>query len=111
MVDIEEIKREILDRLLPLEPERVILFGSYARGNPGEDSDIDLYVVTKHDSIPANYAEKRELVRQISRAIFDLRMRVPIDLVVHTRKMSEQFFQKGSSFAREIQESGIVWYG
>lgn len=44
MVDIEELKWEILERFQPLDLERVILFGSCARGNPTEDSDIDLYV-------------------------------------------------------------------
>jgi hypothetical protein len=61
--------------------------------------------------VPTTYAEKREIVRKISRALFDLRMRVSIDLIVHTRKMSESFFQRGGSFAREIQEKGVVWYG
>lgn len=100
-----------MKRLLPLQPERIILFGSYAHGDATEESDIDLYVVTKDDFIPADYAGKRALVQQVSRAIFDLRMQVSIDLIVHTRKMSEQFFAKGGSFAREIQERGIVWYG
>ncbi|MGQ9786384.1 MAG: nucleotidyltransferase domain-containing protein [Anaerolineae bacterium] len=111
MMDIEELRQEILERLRPLDLERIILFGSYARGDPMEGSDIDLYVVTKDDFVPANYSEKRALVRKISRAIFDLRMRVPIDLIVHTREMSARFFQKGGSFAREIQEGGIMWHG
>ena len=61
MVDIEELKQEILERLRPLDPERVILFGSYAHGNPTEDSDIDLYVVTKDEFVPTTYAEKGRL--------------------------------------------------
>ncbi len=59
MIDIDELKQAILERLRPLDPERVILFGSYARGNPTEDSDVDLYVVTKDDFVPASYREKR----------------------------------------------------
>ncbi|MEM3434097.1 MAG: nucleotidyltransferase domain-containing protein [Candidatus Methanomethyliaceae archaeon] len=55
MVDIEELKREIMEWLRPLDPERVILFGSYASSNPREDKDIDLYVATKDDFVPANY--------------------------------------------------------
>ncbi len=110
MVDIEELKREIIERLRPLDPERVILFGSYATGNPTEGSDIDLYVVTKDDFVPASYREKRDLVRKVSRAIFDLRMQVPMDLIVHTRKMSEEFFRRGGTFAREIQETRVIWY-
>ncbi len=111
MIDIDELKQAILERLRPLDPERVILFGSYARGNPTEDSDVDLYVVTKDDFVPASYREKRDLVRRVSRAILDLRMQVSIDLIVHTRKMSEMFFRQGGSFAQEIQEKGVIWYG
>ena len=43
----------IKDALAPLHPEKVILFGSYAWGRPTPDSDIDLYVVTQDDFLPA----------------------------------------------------------
>jgi predicted nucleotidyltransferase len=45
MLDIEKVQEEIVERLKPLEPERIILFGSYANGTPTEDSDIDLFLV------------------------------------------------------------------
>ena len=45
MLDIENIKLEIVKRLKPLKPDKVILFGSYAYGNPTEDSDIDLFLI------------------------------------------------------------------
>lgn len=45
MVDIEELKHEIVERLKPLDPDKIILFGSYAYGTPTEDSDIDLFLV------------------------------------------------------------------
>lgn len=45
MVDIEKIKPEIIERLMPLKPDRIILFGSFAYGTPNEDSDIDLFLL------------------------------------------------------------------
>ena len=45
MIDIEEVKKEIVERLKPLNPDKIILFGSYAYGTPTEDSDIDLFLV------------------------------------------------------------------
>jgi len=45
MVDIEVIKHEIVERLKPLDPDKIILFGSYAYGTPTEESDIDLFLV------------------------------------------------------------------
>ena len=44
--EVKHITREIVDRLVAeYSPERVILFGSYAYGNPDADSDIDLLII------------------------------------------------------------------
>jgi predicted nucleotidyltransferase len=45
MIDIEKLKAEIVKRLEPLEPDRIILFGSYARGEATEESDVDLFLL------------------------------------------------------------------
>ena len=45
MVDIEKLKLEIIERLKPLNPNKIILFGSYAYGQPNNDSDIDLFLL------------------------------------------------------------------
>ena len=45
MVDIEKLKPQIIEKLLPLQPDKIILFGSYAYGEPDEESDIDLFIV------------------------------------------------------------------
>jgi len=50
MVNIEELKHEIVERLKPLDPEKIILFGSYAYGTPNEDSDIDLFLVKDNNT-------------------------------------------------------------
>jgi len=73
MINIEELKHEIVERLKPLDPEKVILFGSYAYGTPNEDSDIDLYVVTKDKFIPQNFNEKNNLYLKVSRLVRDMR--------------------------------------
>jgi predicted nucleotidyltransferase len=45
MIDIEELKPLIVERLKPLNPDKIILFGSYAYGKPNENSDIDLFLL------------------------------------------------------------------
>ena len=66
MVDIEKIKPEIVERLKSLDPDKVILFGSYANGTPDEDSDIDLFLL-KDDltlvELGAYELKARKLVR------------------------------------------------
>ncbi len=106
-MDIETLKRELVKRLEPLGLEKVILFGSHARGDAGVDSDIDLYVVTHDDFLPRSYSEKMDIRLKISRSILDLRMEYPIDLIVHTQPMHEKFYNLESSFSKEIREHGI----
>lgn len=45
MIDIQALQKEIVERLKPLEPDKIILFGSYADGTATDDSDIDLFIV------------------------------------------------------------------
>ncbi|RKY06466.1 MAG: nucleotidyltransferase domain-containing protein [Planctomycetota bacterium] len=107
MVDIAKIQRQIVERIGPLSPEKIILFGSYAKGTPTADSDIDLYVVTNDDFIPQNWQEKNRIYLGVSRKIRDLRKQVPIDLIVHTKKMHEKFIALNSFFSREINQEGV----
>ena len=107
MIDIQTLQKEIVERLKPLEPDKIILFGSYADGKPTSDSDIDLYVVTHDDFIPESWKEKNEIYLTVSRKIRDLRRQVPIDLIVHTKKMHEKFVQLNSFFGREINQKGL----
>ena len=102
----DELEARIRDALAPLHPEKVILFGSYAWGQPTPDSDIDLYVVTQDDFMPATWRQKRDIVRTVSNRILDLRTRYAIDLLVHTKPMHRKFVEINSSFARQIMEEG-----
>ncbi len=107
-LNITEIKKEIHDRLCPLLPEKIILFGSLARGDFNDNSDIDLYVVTKDEFTPSSWSEKNRLYLGISQQLRDLRKIYPIDLIVHTKKMYELFVKINSSMAKEIFKHGVL---
>ena len=100
----------IVEQLKTLNPYKIILFGSYAYGQPKEDSDIDLLVVTNSDFFPKNYREKSDLYLEVSRVIRDIRKQVPIDLIVHTKSMHKKFVELDSMFAKEILQKGMVLY-
>jgi predicted nucleotidyltransferase len=106
----DELETRIKDTLTPLHPEKVILFGSYAWGQPTEDSDIDLYVVTQDDFIPATYEERMQSYLKVASRLRELNKRVPIDLIVHTKPMHDAFIQLDSMFAREVMTRGHVLY-
>ncbi len=102
----DQLKQQISDALKASDPEKVILFGSYAWGHATEDSDIDLYVVTRDDFMPTTWRQKRDIVRRVSDHIGILRASYPIDLLVHTKPMHEEFVARNSYFAHEIMTRG-----
>ena len=106
----EEIRREILSRLAEGNIRKVIVFGSYASGTAGPDSDIDLLVVTDDDSMPRSFDENMKHYHRVSSMLREIKKRIPMDLIVHTKPMHEEFIRQGSMFAKEIAELGEVLY-
>ena len=110
MIDIENIKTEIVERLKPLNPNKIILFGSYAYGTPDEDSDIDLYVVTNDDFIPQSWREKSKVYLKVLKHLGNFYRKYPIDIIAHTKKMHEKFIEIDSMFSRKILNQGRILY-
>ncbi len=106
----EELETRIRDALAPLHPEKVILFGSYAWGQPTPDSDLDLYVVTQDDFLPATYDENMQNYLKVAALLREINKSIPIDLIVHTKPMHRAFVRQGSMFARELMSRGHVLY-
>ena len=109
MLDIQELKDEIIKRLKPLNPYKIILFGSYAYGTPTKNSDIDLYIVTNDDFIPKNWREKINIKLKFSKLLRDLKQQYDIDLITHTKKMYEKFINSNSMFSKEIQKGQVIY--
>ena len=101
-----QLAKLILKKLKKINLYRIILFGSYAYGNPTNDSDIDLLIVTNDNFIPQTFAEKMSLKLKIANEIDSLRDKNPIDLLVFTKPMFEKFVELNSMFAREIMSKG-----
>jgi len=109
VIDIQELKDEIIKRLKPLNPYKIILFGSYAYGTPSKNSDIDLYIVTNDDFIPKNWKEKINIKLKFSKLLRDLKQQYDIDLITHTKKMYEKFINSNSMFSKEIQKGQVIY--
>jgi len=105
-----EIFNRIVNSLKAINPDKVILFGSYAWGDPHEESDLDIIVVTNDDIMPKNYKEKMKIYLKVSTLLSEFKKQMPIDLVVHTRPMHNKFLKLGSAFSKEISKRGKVLY-
>jgi len=79
MIDIEKIRTEIVDSLMPLNSDKIILFGSYAYGNPTEESDIDLFLL-KNDLKLESLREYRITARSQLRKLI-LKYKIGFDIL------------------------------
>jgi predicted nucleotidyltransferase len=95
---IRRFARQIAQRF---QPDKIILFGSYAYGQPHEESDVDLLVI-----MPAYDAVNQSI--RICTA-FDV-WPFSLDLIVRTPKQIERGLKQDNWFLREIIEKGKVLY-
>jgi uncharacterized protein len=102
-VQIAEITRRLV---ASLNPEEIILFGSYAWGTPHEHSDLDLCVIVP-DGIP-DFDRIEWGVRALN-ALDDLL--VDVDVLVKTRLDVETFKTVPASLTRKIISQGKLLYG
>jgi predicted nucleotidyltransferase len=107
----DDMKKQVVSLLTErLKLRKIILFGSHAHGAPGPHSDIDILVVTDEEILPSSFEESMRSYLPVSMALRDLKRRVPVDLIVHTRPMHERFLQLRSLFSWDILERGEVLY-
>jgi len=57
----EHIQKKIIEKIKKENPQKVILFGSYASDKYHADSDIDLYIVTNDRFLPRSFKEKMDV--------------------------------------------------
>lgn len=97
---IQEITKKIVKEY---QPEKIILFGSYAWGEPHEDSDLDLFIIKK--------SQKRRIDREQ-----ELRMKLygnkfpPMDLLIYTPDELKRRLDIDDFFVREILTRGKTLY-
>ncbi|MFQ5589290.1 MAG: nucleotidyltransferase domain-containing protein [Nitrospiria bacterium] len=73
----KSITKKIVNTIVEsVYPEKVILFGSRAKGNYRKDSDYDFII------IKSGVKNEREVSRRIYRALFDNNIRIAVDIIV-----------------------------
>lgn len=101
MVQASQILEFVDGIVAKFKPQRVILFGSYAYGQPTEDSDVDLLVVKEFRG--SNYELMLDIRGEVpARFGFDLLVHRPGDIVRRIRD--------GDFFLDEVMSKGLVIY-
>jgi predicted nucleotidyltransferase len=99
----QDLREEIVRRVREVAaPTRIILFGSYARGDAADDSDVDLLVVVKETP------SRRDLAIKIHRALGGLGK--PIDVIVATEDIMARFGDIPGVIYEEAACEGVELY-
>ena len=102
------VPRKVIQEIADLiarhfHPERIILFGSYARGEPSARSDVDLMVVMRNPPPrPRRVAPIFRLIHQY----FD----VPVDDVVRSPEGMALWAESPYSLSHQVLKEGVMLY-
>ena len=96
---INKMLQKLLDKY---EPEKVVLFGSHAYGNPQPDSDIDLLIIKDTSE---RFIDRCLTVRRI---LSDPTRTTPLEILVLTPQELASGLAMGDQFLEEIIERGQV---
>jgi predicted nucleotidyltransferase len=98
-----ELLPEITSRIVRTSnPEKIILFGSYAKGNYRPDSDLDLLVIV--DGITSSRQESNRIRRSLRGLL------VPVDILVATPEQIERHRRTIGYIYRPAMDEGKVIY-
>ncbi len=94
--------REVAERIVQeFQPERIILFGSYAYGTPTPDADVDLLVIVPFEGKAPR--KSLEILNKVD-------PKFSVDIVVRTPEQVQQRLTWNDFFLRDIMEKGKVLY-
>ena len=101
-MDIDGVLDEVIRRVVEAaQPERIILFGSAARGDAGPASDLDLLVVKTG-------VHRRELAAKIHRNLYGVK--AAVDIVVATPEDIERYKDTHALVIKQALREGRVVY-
>ena len=106
MIDIDKLKPIVIEKLMPLQPDKIILFGSYANGKANEESDIDLFLIKKNlpiDKISSYELSARKMVRELI-----YKYKIGFDILSASNDYIENI--KDYFYNVDILRKGKVWY-
>jgi uncharacterized protein len=100
-LELSQWLEEAVRALRAYDPEKIILFGSYARGDVDRYSDIDLAIIKR--------TNKRFVERLVEAASY-LNLPLSVDIFVYTPEEFQAMIEEGNSFIERVQKEGRIVY-
>jgi predicted nucleotidyltransferase len=98
-ITLQDVTRRIVEIA---RPQRIVLFGSGAKGTMNRDSDLDILVIVRGP------VHRRHLAQKIQRNLHGVAL--PVDVVVVTEEDVQNSLKGGFSIIRPAMEDGEVVY-
>jgi predicted nucleotidyltransferase len=92
---------QIVSALKEYEPERIILFGSQARGNADQYSDLDIVIIKETDE---RFLDRLKTIYEL------VQPRFAMDVLVYTPQEFAEMQERGNPFVEMVLREGIVVY-
>ncbi|HBG49879.1 MAG TPA: hypothetical protein DDW90_10345 [Cyanobacteria bacterium UBA9971] len=102
--------KKILDKIIEailkvVKPDKIILFGSQARGDARPDSDYDILI------IKSGIENERKIAHSIYRILVDFDTPIGVDIIVKTPESVEENKKMVVSVVKQALKEGVVIYG
>ena len=88
-----------------IKPEKIVLFGSYARGENRENSDIDILIIVK------NLENERKITGLLYKELLNNSIPIPIDFLAIDYEKYNKLKDKIGYIYKTIEKEGKILYG
>lgn len=96
--DIEKYKQVVIKEI---NPKKIILFGSFARGDINEGSDVDLIVIADWKE---SFLERIKILLELNK------FKIPLEPLGYTEEEFEKLIKEGNSFILRVLNEGKIIY-
>jgi predicted nucleotidyltransferase len=109
-MEIDKTIHELVISLKSSDPYKIVLFGSYAKGNPREDSDIDIMVILDNNDVAKTYKERLNKYLAIQRLVREINYKIALDILVYSKEEFRIVKNYGNYLIDEIEKTGKIIY-